>query len=311
MDDKWLYPIQKITENTAIACYEWVGKGDNIAADKAAVDVMRKELNKLPINAKIAIGEGERDKAPMLYIGEKLGKGGEEDIDIAVDPLEGTTICAKAGLGAMSVIAVSSKNSFLCAPDLYMEKIAIGKGFPSDIIDIKQSVSKNIQNLAEYKKCDAKDIVVMMLERERHKTLLNEIRSAGAKVRLIGDGDISAVIAAASSDSDVDMYIGSGGAPEGVLAASALKCIGGKMQGRLIFKNKEQILRAKDMGITDIEKVYEVEDLVKEDVIFSATGVTNGYLVKGVYKSKGKFITNTLLFSSVQKKSYKVETERY
>lgn len=310
MDSKWLYPIQRITENTAIACYEWVGKGDNIAADKAAVDVMRKELNELPMNARIAIGEGERDKAPMLYIGEKLGKGGE-GIDIAVDPLEGTTICAKAGLGSMAVIAMSSKDSFLYAPDLYMEKIAIGKNFPNDIIDINKSISKNIGNLAEYKNCDVKEMVVMMLERDRHKILLDEIRSIGAKVRLISDGDISAVIAAASSDSDVDIYVGSGGAPEGVLAASALKCIGGKMQCKLVFKNKEQILRANKMGIEDIEKVYEVEDLVKNDVIFSATGVTDGYLVKGVYKSKDKFVTDTLLLSSSQKESHKVITKRY
>ena len=310
MDNKWLYLIQSITENTAIACYEWIGKGDNIAADRAAVDIMRKELNKLPMNARIAIGEGERDKAPMLYIGEKLGKGGE-DIDIAVDPLEGTTICAKAGFGSMSVIAISSKNSFLYAPDLYMEKIAIGKNFPKDIIDINESIRKNITNLAEYKNCDVKEIVVMMLERDRHQILLDEIRSIGAKVRLIADGDISAVIAAASSDSDVDIYVGSGGAPEGVLAASALKCIGGKIQGKLVFKSKEQISRANKMGIEDIEKVYEVDDLVKNDVIFSATGVTDGYLVKGVYKSKGKFITETLLFNSYQKKSHKVITKKY
>jgi len=310
MNNSWLYSIQNVTELTAIACYNWIGKGDNISADKAAVDVMRQELNKLPMSGKIAIGEGERDKAPMLYIGEKLGKGGEK-IDIAVDPLEGTTICARADSGSMAVIAISSENSFLCAPDLYMQKIAIGAKYPKNIIDINNSAKENILNLAKYKKCDPSDIVVMMLDRERHLGIIEEIRTVGSKIQLIGDGDISAIIATTVPDNDIDIYIGTGGAPEGVLAASALKCIGGRMQGKLLFKNDEQILRAKKMGVIDINQVYEADDLVKKDVIFAATGVTDGLLVAGVKKYCNKFTTETLLLNSAQKTSYKVKTTRY
>ena len=310
MNNSWLYSIQNVTELTAIACYNWIGKGDNISADKAAVDVMRQELNKLLMSGKIAIGEGERDKAPMLYIGEKLGKGGEK-IDIAVDPLEGTTICARADSGSMVVIAISSENSFLCAPDLYMQKIAIGAKYPKNIIDINNSAKENILNLAKYKKCDPSDIVVMMLDRERHLGIIEEIRTVGSKIQLIGDGDISAVIAATLPDNDVDIYIGTGGAPEGVLAASALKCIGGRMQGKLLFKNDEQILRAKKMGVNDINQIYEADDLVKKDVIFAATGVTDGLLVAGVKKYCNKFTTETLLSNSAQKTSYKIKTTRY
>jgi fructose-1,6-bisphosphatase II / sedoheptulose-1,7-bisphosphatase len=310
MNNSWLHSIQNVTELTAIACYDWIGKGDNVSADKVAVDVMRQELNKLPMNGKVAIGEGERDKAPMLYIGEELGKGGE-NIDIAVDPLEGTTICARADYGSMAVIAISSKNSFLYAPDLYMQKIAISSKYPKNIVDINLSAKDNILNLAKYKKCDPSEIIIMMLDRERHKSIIEEIRTVGAKIKLIGDGDISAVIAAAIPDSDVDIYIGTGGAPEGVLAASALRCVGGRMQGRLVFKNNQQIFRAKAMGVTDINKIYEIEDLVKKDVIFAATGVTDGLLVNGVQKYYDKFTTETLLLSSAQKMSYKVKTTRY
>jgi fructose-1,6-bisphosphatase II / sedoheptulose-1,7-bisphosphatase len=310
MNNSWLHSIQNVTELTAIACYDWIGKGDNVSADKVAVDVMRQELNKLPMNGKVAIGEGERDKAPMLYIGEELGKGGES-IDIAVDPLEGTTICARADYGSMAVIAISSENSFLYAPDLYMQKIAVSSKYPKNIVDINLSAKENILNLAKYKKCDPSEIIIMILDRERHKSIIEEIRTVGAKIRLIGDGDISAVIAAAIPDSDVDIYIGIGGAPEGVLAASALRCVGGRMQGRLVFKNNQQMLRAKAMGITDINKIYEIEDLVKKDVIFAATGVTDGLLVNGVQKYYDKFTTETLLLSSAQKMSYKVKTTRY
>ena len=310
MNNSWLHSIQNVTELTAIACYDWIGKGDNVSADKVAVDVMRQELNKLPMNGKVAIGEGERDKAPMLYIGEELGKGGES-IDIAVDPLEGTTICARADYGSMAVIAISSENSFLYAPDLYMQKIAVSSKYPKNIVDINLSAKENILNLAKYKKCDPSEIIIMILDRERHKSIIEEIRTVGAKIRLIGDGDISAVIAAAIPDSDVDIYIGTGGAPEGVLAASALRCVGGRMQGRLVFKNNQQMLRAKAMGITDTNKIYEIEDLVKKDVIFAATGVTDGLLVNGVQKYYDKFTTETLLLSSAQKMSYKVKTTRY
>ena len=308
MNNQWLYNIHNITEMTAISCYEWVGKGDNFAADEAAVDIMRQELNKLPMSGKIAIGEGERDQAPMLYIGEKLGKGGES-IEIAVDPLEGTTTCARAEFGAMSVIALSSNGSFLSAPDLYMQKIAISAKYPNELIDINKSVKTNILNLAQYKNCDPSNIVVMILDRDRHHDIINEARLLGVTVKLIRDGDISAVIAAVSYNSDVDMYLGTGGAPEGVLSAAALKCIGGKMQGKLLFDNREQLQRAKDMGINDINKVYEVKDLVKKDVIFCATGITTGYLVDGIKKYHNKFMTETLLLTSANKKSYKIKTE--
>ena len=311
MVDKWLFDILKITESTAIACYDWIGKGDNIAADKAAVDVMREELNKIAIDGKIVIGEGERDKAPMLYIGEKVGIG-KEQIEIAVDPLEGTSICARADYGAMAVMAFSTQGSFLNAPDIYMEKIAIGAGFPKGIIHINNSIKDNLSNLAKYKKCDIEELTVMILGRKRHEKMINEIRSLGTKIKLIGDGDISAVIATSIPNNDVDIYVGTGGAPEGVLAASALKCIGGQMETKLIFKDDEQILRAKEMGISDINRIYNIDELVSDNVIFSATGVTDGLLVDGVKKCSSKnFVTETLLMSSLQKKSFKIKSIQY
>jgi fructose-1,6-bisphosphatase II / sedoheptulose-1,7-bisphosphatase len=310
MIDKWLFDLLKTTESTAVACYDWIGKGDNVGADRAAVDVMRLELNKIAIDGTIIIGEGERDEAPMLYIGEKVGIG-KEAIDIAVDPLEGTSICARADCGAMAVMAFSSKGSFLNAPDLYMEKIAIGPKFPKDIVHIDNSIKENLLNLASYKKCPIEELTIMVLDRERHQNMIDEARSLSVKIKLIGDGDISAVIAAASPDNEVDMYVGVGGAPEGVLAAAALKCIGGHMQTRLVFKNNDQILRAQKMGIHDIQRVYTVNELVRDEVIFAATGVTDGLLVNGVKKHNDKFTTETLLMSSSQKKVFKIQTIRY
>ena len=310
MDNSWLYNIQNVTELTAIACHDWIGKGDDYSADKIAVNTMRKNLNQLPMNGTVIIGEGERDKAPMLYIGEKLGAGGE-DIDIAVDPLEGTSICSRGDDGSMIVIAISTCNSFLCAPDLYMQKIAISAKYPKNIIDINYSAKDNILSLARYKKCNPSDIVVMILDRERHYDMIEDIRSIGSKIKLIIDGDINAVISAALSDNDVDIYIGIGGAPEGVLAASALKCIGGIMQAKLLFNDNIAVLRAKSMGILDINKVYEVEDLVKKDVIFAATGVTSGLLVSGIKKNYDQFTTETLLLSSAKRMSHKIRTTRY
>ena len=311
MVDKWLFDILKITESTAIACYDWIGKGDNIAADKTAVDVMRKKLKKIAIDGKVVIGEGERDKAPMLYIGEKVGNG-KEQIDIAVDPLEGTSICARADQGAMAVIAFSTQGSFLNAPDIYMEKIAIGAGFPKDIVKINNSVQENLTNLAKHKQCHTQELTAIVLDRKRHEQMINEIRSLGTKIKLIGDGDISAVIATSLPNSDADIYMGIGGAPEGVLAASALKCIGGQMETKLVFNNNDQIVRAKEMGISNIDKIYNIDELVSDDVIFSATGVTDGLLMDGVKKCDNeKFVTETLLISSAQKKSFKIRTSRY
>ena len=307
MDSKLLYDIHHVTEITAISCYQWIGKGDNFAADTSAVNVIRQELNKLEINGTIIISEGERDKSSMLHIGEILGKGNEE-VEIAVDPLEGTTICARGDLGAMSVIALSSKGSFLSAPDLYMEKIAIAKKYPNEIIDINKDIKENIFNIIQHKNCRPHDVIVSILDRKRHQHIISEARTIGVKIKLIRDGDISAIIEAVSDESEVDMYFGIGGAPEGVLAASALKTIGGRMQSRLLCTDDKQICRANNMGINDLTKVYEVDDLVKKDVIFCATGVTNGYLVNGVYKKNNQFITETLLLDSLNKRSYKIQT---
>ena len=306
MNTNLLYNIHHITEMAAISCYQWIGRGNNIAADKSAVHSMREELNKLEINGSIIISEGERDQSAMLHIGETVGRGGEE-VAIAVDPLEGTTICARADLGAMSVIALSAPGSFLSAPDIYMEKIATAAKYPNEVINITKGVKENIFNIAQYKNCSPHDIIISILDRQRHQYIIDEVRNLGAKIKLIRDGDISALIEAVNYDSEVDIYFGIGGAPEGVLAAAALKTIGGKMQSRLLFTDNKQIQRAKDMGINDINKVYEVNDLVKKDVIFCATGVTNGYLVNGVYKQNNKFITETLLLDSSNKKSYKIQ----
>jgi len=308
MNSQLLQEFQRVTEMTAISCYSWVGKGNMFSADKAAVDVMRRELNLLPISAKIVIGEGERDNAPMLYIGENLGKGGDY-IEIAVDPLECTTMCAKYGFGAMSVMAVSSKGSFLCAPDLYMKKIATGKIYPKDIVDINKSIRKNIENLADFKKCTTDSIVVMVLERDRHKLLLEDIRKTGARIKLINDGDIAGIIRTVSMNNDIDMYVGIGGAPEGVLAAAALKTLGGQMQAKLLFSTELQMERSKLMGIKNRDKIYQIDDLVKNEVIFFATGVTDGYLVDGVKKThNNKFTTHTLVLNSRTKTVHKIKT---
>jgi fructose-1,6-bisphosphatase II / sedoheptulose-1,7-bisphosphatase len=291
-------------EQAAIACYDWIGKGDNMAADAAAVKSMRITLNQMNIKGTIVIGEGERDEAPMLYIGEKVGKGGIE-VDIALDPLEGTTICANAGESSLAVIAFAKKGGFLHAPDVYMEKIAVGAGLPEGIIDLDNSPKKNLQNIAKAKKCDISDLTVMILERSRHEQLIAKVREAGAKIRLIGDGDVAGVIACTSQNTRVDAYMGTGGAPEGVLAAAGLRVIGGQMMGRLIFgDNKKQIERAKKMGIKDLNKKYSANEMAKGDVIFACAGVTDGYMLNGVKKCKnnGKIFVNSLLMDSAAKK---------
>ncbi|WPX96874.1 class II fructose-bisphosphatase [Candidatus Bandiella euplotis] len=308
MLDRWLFEALKVTETTAVGCYDWIGKGNNIAADQAAVNAMREALNALPFDGRIVIGEGERDAAPMLYIGEKVGAGGEV-IEVAVDPLEGTNICARGDYGSMVVMALSTAGSFLNAPDIYMEKIVIGPDYPEEIICVNDGTRENLTRLAKHKKCRTDDLVVMILDRERHKNSIDGARALGAKVFLLADGDISAAIAAATPGSGVDMYIGVGGAPEGVLAAAALKCIGGQMKARLVFKTSEEIKRAKAMGIEDIDKVYNAHGLVKNDAIFSATGVTDGLLVNGIKKQNSHIITETLLMSTLQKKAFKIKTK--
>jgi len=303
--------IISVVEQAAIACFDWIGKGDNMAADAAAVKSMRQTLNTMNIDGTIVIGEGERDEAPMLYIGEKVGVGGIK-VDIALDPLEGTTICANAGESSLAVIAFAKHGGFLHAPDVYMEKIAVGAGLPEGIIDLDNSPKKNLQNIAKAKKCAISDLTVMILERARHKEMIAKVREAGARIRLIGDGDVAGVIACTSQNTCVDVYMGTGGAPEGVLAAAALRVIGGQMMGRLMFHdNQKQIQRAKKMGIKDLNKKYSAEEMAKGDVIFACAGVTDGYMLNGIKKcaKSGKVYVNSLLMDSAAKKVTKTTSE--
>lgn len=303
--------IIEVTEKAAIACYDWIGKGDNMAADAAAVKSMRETLNQMNIKGTIVIGEGERDEAPMLFIGEEVGKGGIE-VDIALDPLEGTTICANAGESSLAVIAFAKKGGFLHAPDVYMDKIAVGAGLPEGIIDLDNSPQKNLQNIAQAKKCAVSDLTVMILERSRHNELIAKVREAGARIRLIGDGDVAGVIACTNQTARIDAYMGTGGAPEGVLAAAGLRVIGGQMMGRLIFgDNQKQIERAKQMGIKDLNKKYTAEEMARGDVIFACAGVTDGYMLDGVKKcsKNGKIFVNSLLMDSAAKKVIRTSTE--
>ncbi|MBP7709883.1 MAG: class II fructose-bisphosphatase [Rickettsiales bacterium] len=301
--------IIEIVEKASIACFDWIGKGDNMAADAAAVKSMRENLNLMNIAGTIVIGEGERDEAPMLFIGEKVGKGGIE-VDIALDPLEGTTICANAGESSLAVIAFANKGGFLHAPDVYMDKIAVGAGLPEGVIDLDNSPKTNLSNIAKAKKCDISDLTVMILERTRHEELIAKVREAGARIRLIGDGDVAGVIACTNQTARIDAYMGTGGAPEGVLAAAGLRVIGGQMMGRLIFgDNQKQIERAKKMGISDLNKKYTAEEMAKGDVIFACGGVTDGYLLNGVKKCSGKIFVNSLIMDSAAKKVIKTTSE--
>ena len=286
------YYAKELTKNAALACYDWIGKGKEKAADAAAVEAMRNTFNKIDIDGRIVIGEGERDKAPMLYIGEKVGCG-KFAIDIAVDPLEGTTICAKAMPNSISTIALAARDQLLNAPDTYMDKIAIGKGLPKNIVNLDDSLKNNLINLARAKKCNLSDLKVCILDRLRHEELIRKCHELNIQVSLTGDGDVSAAIATCFKHHDI--YIGIGGAPEGVLAAAALKCLGGQMQGRLIFDDESQKTRAKDIGILDLNKIYSINDMVKSDVIFCATGVTTGWLLNGVKISKQRIKTSHII----------------
>ena len=287
----------RVTEAAALAASKLMGRGDEKAADQAAVDAMRRALNALDIEGTVVIGEGERDEAPMLYIGEKVGRGGPK-IDIALDPLEGTTITAKGGQNALAVIAMASHGGFLNAPDVYMDKIAVGGDLPNGIVDIDNPIEKNIKNLADAKNVTPADIVVCILDRPRHKEVISGVRQSGARIMLISDGDVSGVIATAQPDAGVDLYLGSGGAPEGVLAAAALRCIGGQMQGRLMFRNDDEISRARRWGIDDFEKKYSLFELAKGDVMFAATGVTGGTMLKGVKRFPGGADTHSIIMRS-------------
>jgi len=287
------------------------GKGDKIAADQAAVDSMRNDLNKISMNGKIVIGEGEMDEAPMLYIGEKLGTGDGEELDIAVDPLDGTTLTAKNLPNAISVIAVSEKGNLLQAPDTYMEKIAIGPGYPENIIDLDFTVEKNIKNIAEFKSVKTSDLTVCLLERDRHKKIVQSLKKLSTNIKFISDGDVVGAIYSCLDEFNVDMYIGIGGAPEGVLAAAAIKCFDGQFQGRLVISNNDEKLRATKLGISDFSKKYYLNDMVKGDVIFCAAGVTDGELLKGIEISKNFFTSEILSLHSKEKiiKKYQEKIE--
>jgi fructose-1,6-bisphosphatase II / sedoheptulose-1,7-bisphosphatase len=288
----------RVTEAAAIASARLMGRGDEVAADQAAVDAMRQALNVLDIDGVVVIGEGERDEAPMLYIGEKVGTGAGAKVDIALDPLEGTTICAKGGPNAIACIAMAPRGGFLNAPDTYMDKIAVGGGLPEGLIDITRPPGVNLARLAEAKGVPIADLVVLILDRPRHQQLIADVRAAGARIRLIGDGDVAGVIATARVETGIDIYMGIGGAPEGVLAAAALRCIGGQFQGRLVFRNDDERSRARRMGVTDLDRVYDLEDLARGDVMFTATGVTDGTMLKGVRRVGQRLYTQSIVMRS-------------
>ncbi|MDJ0944527.1 MAG: class II fructose-bisphosphatase [Kiloniellales bacterium] len=289
--------VVRVTEAAALAASRLMGRGDEKAADQAAVNAMRQALSTMQIDGTVVIGEGERDEAPMLYIGEKVGAGGPP-IDIALDPLEGTTITAKGGQNALAVIAMAEAGGFLNAPDVYMSKIAVGGGLPDDVVDLDEDPGRNLAELAKAKRVDLSDLVVCVLDRPRHNEAIARIREAGARIMLISDGDVSGVIATSVRDSGVDMYLGVGGAPEGVLAAAALRCIGGQMQGRLVFRNEDERGRAQRWGITDYERKYGLLELASGNVMFAATGVTDGTMLKGVRRFHGGASTHSIVMRS-------------
>ncbi len=300
----------RVTEAAAIAAWKLVGRGDEIAADQAAVDAMRTALNSLAINGEIVIGEGERDEAPMLYIGEKVGLGKGAAIDIALDPLEGTTLTAKAMANALAVMAWAPKGTLLNAPDTYMDKIACGPGYPAGVIDLDKSPADNVKALADSKGVSPETITVCILDRPRHADIIASVRSVGARVQLITDGDVAGVMNTADPSTGVDLYIGQGGAPEGVLACAALKCVGGQFQGRLVFRNADERARAARVGITDFDKKYDLHEMVRADAIFAATGVTNGALLDGVSFKDGFVHTHTLVMNSSTREVREVRMKR-
>ena len=293
LDPKLLDEIISVAAKAAYKSSLLKGQGDKNAADQAAVDAMRTELNSMNICGKVVIGEGEMDEAPMLYIGEVLGKSSSPKIDIAVDPLDGTKLAANNQPNAISVISISEEGMLLQAPDTYMDKISVGSGLPDHVVDLDEDIKKNIQNLAKAQKKEVKDICVCMLERDRHQYLIDDAKSIGSKLKLISDGDVAGSIFSALGSSDVDMYVGIGGAPEGVLAASAVKCLGGQFQARLKITDKDEASRANKLGITDFDKKYFLKDIVKGDVIFCSTGVTDGELVTGIKLNKDSFESET------------------
>jgi fructose-1,6-bisphosphatase II / sedoheptulose-1,7-bisphosphatase len=309
MDRNVALEAVRVTEAAALAASREVGRGDEKQADRAAVDAMREALNSLHINGTVVIGEGERDEAPMLYIGEKVGAGGP-DIDIALDPLEGTTITAKGGQNAMAVIAMTDRGGFLNAPDTYMEKLAVGPGIPEGILDIDAPAGDMIRKIAKAKGAEVAELLVCILDRPRHEPLIRSVREAGARIVLIQDGDVSAVMATADPESGIDVYMGTGGAPEGVLAAAALQCTGGRMVGRLVFRNKDEIGRAEKWKISDLKKIYATDELAKPgNVMFAATGVTDGTMLRGVRRFPGGAVTHSLVMRSKSGTIRKIEAQ--
>jgi fructose-1,6-bisphosphatase II / sedoheptulose-1,7-bisphosphatase len=298
MDRNLALEAVRVTEAAALAASLLMGRGDERQADQVAVDAMRRALNGLSIEGTVVIGEGERDEAPMLYIGEKVGTGQGPKIDIALDPLEGTTITAKGLTNALAVVAMAESGGFLNAPDVYMDKIAVGGGLPEDLVDLDETPAKNLAALAKAKGGEVRDLVACILDRPRHQELIKKVREAGARIMLISDGDISGVIATSQPESGVDIYFGQGGAPEGVLAAAALRCIGGQFQGRLMFRNDDERGRAAKLGLKDLNRKYRMEELAHGEVMFAATGVTNGSLLKGVRRFAGGAETHSLVMRS-------------
>ena len=299
MDRNLALEAIRVTEAAALSCARLTGRGDEKAADQAAVDAMRRAFDALAIDGTVVIGEGERDEAPMLYIGEKVGSGGPK-VDIALDPLEGTTICATGAPNALAVIAMADGGNLLHCPDTYMAKIAtgpVGKG----VVDLNKSPTENLTALAEAKRCRVEDLTVIILSRPRHEAIIQEVRKAGARIRLIGDGDVSAAIATTKPETGIDLLLGIGGAPEGVLAAAALRCVGGEFQGRLAPRNDEEIERAKGMGVSDIKKKFQIEELAAGDVMFAATGVTDGDYLRGVHFFPGGATTQSVVMRSKTK----------
>ncbi|MFP4098013.1 MAG: class II fructose-bisphosphatase [Alphaproteobacteria bacterium] len=310
MDRNLALEVVRVTEAAALAASKLVGRGDKVAADQVAVDAMRHALNSLCIEGRVVIGEGERDKAPMLYIGEEVGLGKGPKIDIALDPLEGTDITAAGGSNALAVVAMTDEGGFLNAPDVYMDKIAVGAEVNPAALDLDAPIGDVLEKIAKEKGAKADDLMVCILDRPRHENLIRDVRKTGARIKLIGDGDVSAVIATTEPDTGIDVYVGSGGAPEGVLAAAALQCIGGSMLGRLIFRDDDEKARAERWGITDFNKVYTTDDLAKGDnVMFAATGVTDGTMLRGVRRFPGGAKTSSIVMRSKSGTVRRLETK--
>ncbi|MDL2341320.1 MAG: class II fructose-bisphosphatase [Pseudomonadota bacterium] len=313
LDRVLVLEMVRVTEAAAIAASKLIGRGDKEAADAAAVEAMRSALNELPMDGTVVIGEGERDEAPMLYIGEKVGSapGSGPGIDIALDPLEGTDLTASGGPNALAVLAIAERGGLLNAPDTYMQKLAVGPGYPEGVIDLAQSPADNVRAIAKAKGVEPGDIIACVLDRPRHAGIIADLRSLGCGIMLIPDGDVAGVIATADPDTGIDVYMGTGGAPEGVLAAAALRCVGGQIQGKLVFRNDDEVARARRWGIDDLDRIYAIHDMAKGDCIFAATGVTDGALLKGVHRTKACVTTESIVMRASSGTVRRVATEHY